>query len=114
MRIRSRLIALLLATAGTAAAGGAFAAAPAGAAAGAFVYTPKAASGAGATAAAKQKTITDPKAGECIQTPGAIKARNGTLSAVNLYSDANCHTVTVSLKPTGTHRGPFEAIKAVK
>jgi hypothetical protein len=111
MRMRTRLLALLLATAGSAA-GGTFAAASAHAAPGAFVYSPK--TNAGPAAVAKEKTITDPKAGQCIKTPGAKMARNYTTSAIKLFSDANCHTTVADLRPGGTRRGAFASIMAAK
>jgi hypothetical protein len=116
MRITIRLTALTLAAAG-AAAGGLIAAAPAHAAPGAFVYTPKptGTSGASTTAAqAKPKTITDPKNGVCIKTPGGTKAKNYTLGPVQLFSDAACTNKTILLKPMDKNGAPFEAIKAVK
>jgi hypothetical protein len=116
MSITPRLTALTLSVLGVAA-GGVLAAAPAHGAPGAFVYTPKptGASGVSATPAqAKQKTITDPKAGVCIKTPGGTRAKNYTLSAIDLFSDPNCATKTITLKPTGSNGAPFEAIKAVK
>ncbi|HEY3604064.1 MAG TPA: hypothetical protein VGL04_05295 [Sporichthyaceae bacterium] len=112
MRSTIRMNALVFAVAG-AAAGGVIAATPAHGAPGAFVYTPKAPAASGASSTKpKQKTITDPKAGVCIKTPSGTKAKNYTLSAIDLFSDPNCATKSVTLRPTDGNGAPFEAIKA--
>jgi hypothetical protein len=112
MRSTIRINALVIAVAGVAA-GGVIAAAPAHGAPGAFVYTPKAPAASGASSTKpKQKTITDPRADVCIKTPGGTKAKNYTLSAIDLFSDPSCATKTITVRPTGTNGAPFEAIKA--